>query len=148
TSGSGKVDIARFKDGTSAVVGTVNTPGTCTPSGLAITGGGLVVGGQDNPPTLLPDDKTTPTTAGGLSPTLSPNGTLTAAVVTPLGDLACDPVTFLGQFRDAMWSRNGLNGNGVVAVEFPPFTCGLPSSATTFWAGLSAPSGGVAGAVL
>src|SRR5215475_13535806 len=148
TSGSGKVDIARFKDGTSAVVGTANTPGTCTPSGLAITGGVLVVACNDSAHTILRYDKTTNTTGGGLSPTLSPNGTLTAAVVTPLGDLACDPVTFLGKFRDAMWSRNGLNGNGVVALEFPPFTCGLPSNATTFWAGLSAPSGGVPGAIL
>ncbi len=148
TSGSGKIDIARFKDATSAVV-TFNTPASCTPTGLAITGGVLVVACNDNAHTILRYDKNTPTPQGGaLSPTLSPNGTLTAAVANPLGDLACDPVTFSGQFRDAMWSRNGLNGNGVVAVEFPPFTCGLPGNATVFWAGLSAPSGGVPGAAL
>jgi hypothetical protein len=67
-----------------------------------------------------------------------------------LGDLACDPVTFqkLGSsvsdqylftttppnsagrdmYRDAVWSRRGPNGNGVAAVEFPAFTCGLPSN--------------------
>ena len=27
-----------------------------------------------------------------------------------------------------MWSRRGANGNGVAAVEFPAFTCGLPSN--------------------
>jgi hypothetical protein len=54
-----------------------------------------------------------------------------------LGDLACDPVTFHKEvvagverdmYRDAMWSRRGANGNGVVALEFPAFTCGLPSN--------------------
>jgi hypothetical protein len=61
-----------------------------------------------------------------------------------LGDLACDPVTFqrdtslsqitainpLGRdlYRDAVWSRRGANGNMVAAVEFPAFTCGLPSN--------------------
>jgi hypothetical protein len=40
-----------------------------------------------------------------------------------LGDLACDPVTFhkdaTGKdlFTDALWSRRGANGNGVVALE-------------------------------
>src|SRR5439155_21348500 len=32
--------------------------------------------------------------------------------------------------RDALWSRRGANGNGVVALEFPAFTCGLPSAPT------------------
>src|SRR5262245_61943993 len=139
--GPNTIDLARFKDGTSTAVPTINT--SCTPSGLAITGGVLVVACNDTGHTILRLDKNTTTGSS-----LSPNGTLSAAVANPLGDLACDPVTFLGQFRDAMWSRNGLNGNGVVAVEFPPFTCGLASNATTFWAGLSAPSGGVPGAVL
>ena len=63
-----------------------------------------------------------------------------------LGDLACDPVTFqrdpsqknainpLGRdlYRDAVWSRRGANGNGVAAVEFPAFTCGLPSNSVAY----------------
>jgi hypothetical protein len=142
TSGPGTVDIARFKDGTSAILATVNTPSTCTPSGLAITGGALVVA-CDGSSTILRFDKNT-------SAALSPHGTLSvgAEVLPDLGDLACDPVTFSAEFKDALWSRNGVDGNGVVALEFPPFTCGLPSNTTTFWAGLSAPSGGVPGAVL
>ncbi|HEY6006895.1 MAG TPA: zinc-dependent metalloprotease family protein, partial [Geobacteraceae bacterium] len=125
-----------------AVVGTVNTPGTCTPNGLAITGGALVVACNGSS-TVLRFDKNT-------GAALSPNGTLSvgAGVLPALGDLACDPVTFSGQFKDALWSRNGVNGNGVVALQFPPFTCGLPSNATVFWAGLSAPSGGIPGAAL
>ena len=62
-----------------------------------------------------------------------------ASLNPDLGDLACDPVTFhkdpatgKDQFMDAMWSRNGSNGNGVVALQFPAFTCGLPSNATVF----------------
>ena len=126
---------------TTSIPETVNTPGGCTPGGLAITGGALVVACNDNGHTILRFDKNT-------GAALSPNGTLSAAVLNPLGDLACDPMTFSNQFRDALWSRNGVNGNGVVALEFPPFTCGLPSNATTLWAGLSAPSGGQPGAVL
>ena len=51
-----------------------------------------------------------------------------------LGDLACDPVTFHQDpsgkdlFTDALWSRVVANGNTVVALEFPAFTCGLPSN--------------------
>lgn len=142
TKGPGTIDVARFKDGTTAVVGTVNTPGTCIPNGLAITGGALVVACNGSS-TVLRFDKNT-------GAALSPNGTLSvgAGVLPALGDLACDPVTFSGQFKDALWSRNGVNGNGVVALQFPPFTCGLPSNATVFWAGLSAPSGGIPGAAL
>src|SRR5215472_8031264 len=57
SSASGKIDVARFKDGTSVLNGTVNTPGTCTPSGLAITGGVLVVACNDNAHTILRYDK-------------------------------------------------------------------------------------------
>src|SRR5215510_2532271 len=139
--GPNTIDLARFKDGTSTAVPTINT--SCTSSGLAITGGVLVVACNDTGHTILRLDKNTTTGSS-----LSPNGTLSAAVANPLGDLACDPVTFSGQFRDAMWSRNGVNGNGVVAVALKKLTCGLPSNATTFWPGLSAPSGVVAGAAL
>src|SRR5215510_11621174 len=68
-----------------------------------------------------------------------------------LGDLACDPVTFqrdpsqknainpLGRdlYRHAVWSRRGLNGNGVAAVEFPAVTCGLPSNSVVVQHGVS-----------
>jgi len=60
-----------------------------------------------------------------------------------LGDLACDPVTFQKDasgrdlYRDAMWSRRGANGNGVAAVEFPAFTCGLPSNSVVIQNGVS-----------
>jgi len=68
-----------------------------------------------------------------------------------LGDLACDPVTFqrdpsqssainpLGRdlYRDGLWSRRGANGNGIAAVEFPAFTCGLPSSSVVVQNGVS-----------
>src|SRR5262245_17399671 len=40
-------------------------------------------------------------------------------------------------YRDAVWSRRGLNGNGVAAVEFPAFTCGLPSSSVVVQNGVS-----------
>src|SRR5215510_13550878 len=43
TAGSNKIDVARFMDGTTAVLGTVDTVQACTTSGLAITGGALVV---------------------------------------------------------------------------------------------------------
>jgi hypothetical protein len=141
--GTGTVGVYRFKFATTtpALLGTFNTP--CTPSGVAITGGVLVVA-CDGLSTVLRLDKNT----GGI---LSPNGTLGVLGLAPgsslnpdLGDLACDPVTFQrdpatgkDQFKDAMWSRNGFNGNGAVALEFPAFTCGLPSTATVFRAGLS-----------
>jgi len=43
-----------------------------------------------------------------------------------------------------VWSRRGANGNGVAAVEFPAFTCGLPSNSVAggfspLAAGLSIP---------
>ena len=41
-------------------------------------------------------------------------------------------------FTDALWSRRG--GNGVVALEFPAFTCGLPSNSVVFWAGCLFPA--------
>ena len=141
--GTGTVGVYRFKFGTTTLLQPFNTP--CTPSGVAITGGVLVVA-CDGVSTILRLDKI----SGAI---LNPNGTLGVLGLAPgtnlnpdLGDLACDPVTFhknpatgKDQFKDAMWSRNGANGNGAVALEFPAFTCGLPSNATVFRAGLSAP---------
>ena len=126
--------VYRFKDSGGALAGSFNTP--CTPSALAITGGTLVVA-CDGKSTIRRLNKST-----GAS--LSPNGTLGVLELPAdtnlnpdLSDLACDPVTFQNQFKDAMWSRNGVDGNGAVALRFPPFTCGLPSGATVLWAGLS-----------
>jgi hypothetical protein len=129
------IEIRRFKDATGTVPPDYNTP--CTASGVAITGGVLVVLCNDHV-TVLRLDKTSGTI-------LTVNGTL-SVLGLPVGDLACDPVSFAGQFSDALWSRQGSKGNGAVALEFPAFTCGLPSNATILAAGLSAPAGGVAGA--
>ncbi len=143
TGGTGTVGVYRFKSGTTALVPpSFNTP--CAPIGVAITGGAVVVA-CEGISTILRLDKNT----GGI---LTVNGTLGVLGFLPgtnlnpdLGDLACDPVTFqknsLGkdQFKDAMWTRRGVNGNGLVALEFPAFTCGLPSNATVLRAGLSAP---------
>ena len=138
TGGTGIVGVYRFKSGTTTLVlPSFNTP--CAPTGVAITGGVVVVA-CDGISTILRLDKNT----GGI---LGVNGTLGVLGFLPgtslnpdLGDLACDPVSFAGQFKDAMWSRNGFNGNGVVALEFPAFTCGLPSNATVLAAGLSGPA--------
>jgi len=137
TSGSGTIDIARFKaDIASPVATTFNTP--CRPSALAITGGVLVVA-CDGASTILRLSKVTGANLG-VNGTLGALGFPSGTTLNPaLGDFACDPSTFAGQFKDAMWSRNGVNGNGVVALEFPAFTCGLPSNATVLSAGLSAP---------
>ena len=39
--GGGQIDVAKFADGTTTLLATVNTP--CRPSGLAVTGGVLVI---------------------------------------------------------------------------------------------------------
>ena len=134
--GNGSIDVARFKDGTTTLLATVNLP--CTPGGLAVTGGALVVA-CDGVSTILRADKTTGAILG-VNGTLGVLGFPANTKLSPdLGDLACDPATFAGDFKDAMWSRNGVDGNGVVALEFPAFTCGLPATATVLSAGLSAP---------
>ncbi len=148
--GTAPVGVYRFRHGTTELLGSFSTP--CTPSGVAMTGGVLVVACQGLS-TVLRLDKST----GAI---LAVNGTLGVLGLPPgtdldpdLGDLACDPVTFQkgpagkDQFKDAMWSRNGPYGNGVVALEFPAFTCGLPPTATVLRAGLSAPGPGGPGEI-
>jgi hypothetical protein len=123
--------VVRFKDGTTTVLGDfTNLP--CGANGLAISGGVLLMS-CNGTLTIRRLDKSTGQSLGvhallsatGLSPLNSDPG---------LGDLACDPVTFRqdanrkDMFRDGMWARRGDNGNGVVALEFPAFTCGMPSN--------------------
>ena len=125
-------------------------------------GGVLLVSCEVTPNHLHRLDKNT-----GVS--LGVHGTLTATGLPNLGSgdpglgsLACDPVTFhkdaTGKdlFTDALWSRRGVSGNGVVALEFPAFTCGMPSSSVVLQgavpfsplaAGLGAPASGQPGAV-
>jgi hypothetical protein len=145
-SGGNKIGrVVRFKDGTATIDKDFpNLP--CPANGLAISGGVLLMscaGLVNNTLVIQRLDKSTGANLG-LYPSLSlpvPGTTvtgflgLTALNNDPgLGDLACDPVTFQKNaagrdlFRDAVWSRRGANGNGVAAVEFPSFTCGLPSN--------------------
>src|SRR5262245_30639635 len=149
--GSNKVGrVVRFTQGSTTLDRDLtNLP--CIGNGLAISGGVLLMA-CDGTLNLLRLNKDSGTGLGV-------NGTVTATGLPAipvnqggdpgLGDLACDPVSFhkdaLGdRFTDAMWSRRGPNGNGVVALEFPAFTCGLPSSSVAgafspIAAGLSAP---------
>jgi hypothetical protein len=151
--------VVRFKEGSPTLLGDfTNLP--CAANGLAITGGVLLMS-CDGALNLFRLDKNSGTILGA-------NGTLTATGLPALnqdpglGDLACDPVSFhkdtTGRdlFTDAMWSRRGANGNGVVALEFPAFTCGLPSNSVVIQggvpfsplaAGLSAPAALIPGAV-
>ena len=148
--------VVRFKEGTTTPLGTFASP--CDTNGLAISGGVLLVSCKLLS-TIHRLDKNT-----GVS--LGAHGTLTASGLPNLGSgepglgsFACDPVTFhkdsTGKdlFTDALWSRRG---NGVVALEFPAFTCGLPSSSvfvqnavpfSPLAAGLGAPDSGQPGAV-
>lgn len=155
--GIGGNQIKRFKPVAPPAAPVVDKTYTlpCAPSGISITGGVLVVA-CDGVSTVLRLDK-----ESSVGAVLIPNGTLgvlglaAGSSINPdLGDLACDPVTFQkhpttgkDQFKDAMWSRNGANGNGLVALEFPAFTCGLPSNATVLRAGLSSPGPQGAGEV-
>jgi hypothetical protein len=130
--------VIRFKQGTTTLLGDF-TSLPCTANGLAISGGVLLMScvSQNNPlptdATMLRLDKSTGLTLGvfGKGTTADPSFHPPAG----LGDLACDPVTFhkdptTGRdlFTDALWSRLGDTGNTVVALEFPAFTCGLPSN--------------------
>ena len=124
---------------TLTLAGTITIPPTaltpiCTAIGLASTGGVLVVACQ-GVSTILRLDKIT----GALLVTnteLGALGSVPGTTLKPsLGDLACDPVTYQSVFKDAMWSRTGTNGNAVVALEFPAYNCGLPSTATVLYPG-------------
>ena len=125
--------FAQAADGTTTLLSSFDTP--CLPRGLAVTGGVLVLALDcEGVRSIRRVDKNTGTL-------LEINGTVSESGVL-LGDLACDPTTFGADFKDAMWSRNGTGGNEVVGLEFPAFTCGLPSNATVLSAGLSAPGPG------
>jgi hypothetical protein len=159
-------DIVRFTDGATTFLGVPFTSpcniGTVTnaPKGLAISGGVLLVSCEGDL-TIRRIDKNT-----GVG--LGVHGTLTATGLPPVGveesepglsSLACDPVTFTKDatgkdlFTDALWSRRG---GSVSALEFPAFTCGMPSNSVVLQgttpysplaAGLGDHSGVVPGAV-
>jgi hypothetical protein len=154
--------VARFKEGAVSPDGTFITSLSCPANGLAISGGVVLVscsGLVSNTLAIQRLDKNTGANLGLYSSISLPVPGSTASGflgLTPLnsdpglGDLACDPVTFQKDaagkdlYRDAVWSRRGANGNAVAAVEFPAFTCGLPSSSVAggfspLAAGLSIP---------
>jgi hypothetical protein len=151
--------VVRFKEGQTTLQGDF-TSLPCPANGLAITGGVLLMS-CDGSLTMLRLDKNTGLSLGVYG-TLSATGLPSLNQDPGLGDLACDPVTFHKDtngkdlFTDAVWSRRGANGNGVVALEFPAFTCGLPSNSVVLQnlvpfsplaAGFSAPAAGLPGAV-
>ncbi len=147
--GSSKIgEVISFKEGATSLVGDF-TPLPCTANGLAISGGVLLMSCvmPNSPtattPTMLRLDKTTGLMLGvfGQGSAADPSNPALPNPFNPqpgLGDLACDPVSFSFQkdpvtgkltdlYTDALWSRVGTTGNTVVALEFPAFTCGLPS---------------------
>ncbi len=157
--------VVRFQQTSAALLGDF-TSLPCTANGMAISGGVLLMTcvAQNNP---QPTDATMFRLDKGSGTVLGVFGKGTAADPSfhppaGLGDLACDPVTFhkdqTGRdlFTDGMWSRLGSDGNTVVALEFPAFTCGLPSNSVVVQgaarysplaAGLSAPSATLPGAI-
>lgn len=131
--------VVRFKDGTTNLLGDfTNLP--CGANGLAISGGVLLMS-CNGALTMHRLDKNTGASLGAY-PTVTATGLTSLNSDPGLGDLACDPVTFqrdpsqknainpLGRdlYRDTMWSRRGANGNGIAGLEFPVFTCGMPSN--------------------
>jgi hypothetical protein len=140
-SGGSKIGrVISYKDGTSTIL-TDFTNLPCAANGMAISGGTLLMT-CEGALTIHRLNKTTGAILGA-------HGTLTATGLTPLtsdpglGDLACDPVSFHKDdagndtFTDAMWSRRGPNGNGVVALEFPASTCSMPASSLEVKNGVS-----------
>jgi hypothetical protein len=159
-SGGSKIGrVVSFKDGTTTLLGDfTNLP--CAANGLAVAGGVLFMTCDGSTP-IYRLDKITGTVLG-VNGTLNATGLATVNPEPGLGDLACDPVTFQKDgtgkdlFRDALWSRRGTSGNGIVALEFPAFTCALPSHSITVQnnlrfsplaAGLSTMSAGLPAAV-
>lgn len=141
-------EVIRFKDGTTTRLGDyTNLP--CGANGLGISGGVLLMS-CNGALTIQRLDKNTGASLGAY-PTVTATGLISLTNDPGLGDLACDPVTFqrdlsqtnainpLGRdlYRDTMWSRRGANGNGVAGLEFPPFTCGLPSNSVVVQNGVS-----------
>jgi hypothetical protein len=139
--------VVRFQEGSATLVGdftSIPCRDNGPANGLAISGGVLLLScaPANNPattdPTMLRLDKSTGLMLGvfGRGSVIDPATLLSNPFHPPagLGDLACDPVTFhknaTGKdlFTDALWSRLGDTGNAVVALEFPAFTCGLPSN--------------------
>ena len=151
--------VARFQEGAAQPDATFTTSLACEANGLAISGGVVLVscaGLVNNTLVIQRLDKNTGANLGLYSSISLPvPGTTVAGfagltAISPsssdpgLGDLACDPVTFQKDptsgrdvYRDALWSRRGINGNGVAAVEFPAFTCGLPSASVVVQNGVS-----------
>ncbi|HZO41597.1 MAG TPA: hypothetical protein VFE97_20435 [Methylomirabilota bacterium] len=150
--------VVSFKEGATIPQGTFTVP--CVTNGLAISGGVLLVSCR-GALTINRLDKATGLSLGAF-PTLTASGLIALNPDPGLGGFACDPVTLhkdaFGRdlFTDALWSRRGANGNGVVALEFPAYTCGLPPGSVVFQgavpysplaAGLGAPASGQPGAI-
>ena len=146
--GSSKIgEVISFMEGGTLIGDFKSLP--CTANGLAISGGVLLMSCvmpnnfTATDPTMLRLDKISGVTLGvfGRGSANDPSNPTAPNPFHPqpgLGDLACDPVSFSFQkdtsgtvlkdlYTDAMWSRIGTTGNAVVALEFPAFTCGLPS---------------------
>ncbi|MGH7357596.1 MAG: hypothetical protein ACREJR_02150, partial [Candidatus Rokuibacteriota bacterium] len=153
--------IIRFQEGNATLLGSFGAP--CSTNGLTISGGVLLMSCELDA-TIQRLDKSTGVSLGAhgaLTPTGLPE--LEEGDLAGLGGLACDPVTFhkdaTGRdlYTDALWSRPlSENGNAVVALEFPAYTCGMPASSVVLQgavpysplaAGLGAPSGGQPGAI-
>ncbi len=139
--------VVRFKDGTTTLLGDY-TQLPCGANGLAISGGVLLMSCNGTLTMQRLDKKNGKSL--GVFPTVTATGLSSLSSDPGLGDLVCDPVTFqrdtqptainpLGRdlYRDTMWSRRGANGNGVAGLEFPPFTCGLPSNSVVVLNGVS-----------
>jgi hypothetical protein len=162
--------VVSFKEGQTTLVSDLtNLP--CVASGMAISGGVLLMSCSGALTIQRLDKMSQPGASLGVFPILTATGLTSLSNDPGLGDFACDPVTFKkggsstsdlavtagrDMYRDALWSRRGVNGNGVAALEFPAFTCGMPldSVVTTsgvryspLAAGLSAPSGTQRGAL-